>query len=333
MKKQEPIRVTFFFRKPQPQYHSIERVFNRILDHLPKKIEPKKYTLKNGDRGWWSKIKAIYEVRKERGPMNHITGDITYVALGLPKRGLVVTFHDLESLERKNRIVSFVLKWIWVIMPARKAEIVTVISEHTKQQIVKWAGISEKKIRVIHNPLPDGFEYTKKIFNNEKPVILCIGTKSNKNLEGTIEAVKNVNCRLIILGHLQSNQIDMLRRYSINYENLFGISDQKMIEVYQNCDILCFPSFYEGFGMPIIEAQATGRVVISSDFGAMKEVAGEGALLVKPNSVEELKGAIDELINDKGLRIRLIQKGVGNAAKYKVENTVDKFVELYKNLS
>jgi hypothetical protein len=91
-------QVTLFFRKPQPQYFSIEKVFEQVIANLPENIVPKIYKLKNGTNGWWGRIKALFEVWRHKGVINHITGDITFIALALPKKGLVVTYHDLESL-------------------------------------------------------------------------------------------------------------------------------------------------------------------------------------------------------------------------------------------
>src|SRR5690554_942597 len=147
------IEVTYFFRKPRPQYHSIERVFGLIIENLPENIVPKIHKLSGGEKGYFSRFQALLEARKNKGKINHITGDISYVALALPRKGLVITFHDLESLERNNRLISQMLKWFWVKIPARRASVITVISEHTKKQVIEWAKVPESKIKVIPNPL------------------------------------------------------------------------------------------------------------------------------------------------------------------------------------
>ena len=333
MNQSAKIPVTFFFRKPQQQYHSIERVFSRIIENLPDQIQSDIYTLKNGDKGIISRLKAIKECRQNRSIINHITGDISFVAIGLPRKGLIITFHDLESLERKNKIISYLLKLFWVKIPVRRAKAVTVISEHTREQVMKWAGIGEDKITVIHNPLPEGFVHLPKEFNSQQPNILCIGTKQNKNLEGIIKGVEDINCKLIILGHLQPQQLELLQEYQISYENRYGISDDELIKVYQQCDMLCFPSFYEGFGMPIIEAQATGRAVITSNYGAMREVAGEGALLVDPHDDKHLTDAIKRICKNTDLRKELITKGVENAMNYNALNIGREYCKLYIQLN
>lgn len=327
------MQVTYFFRKPQSQYHSIERVFNLIINHLPDYVDAKVYNLKKGEKGFVSRFRALIETRKNKGVINHITGDISYIALALPRKGLVITYHDLESLLRNDGFKSNLLKFFWVTLPARRAKAVTVISEHTKKQLMEWSGINEDKIYVITNPLPEGFKYIPKTGIHDIPSFLVIGTKYNKNLEGIIDAVEGLKCNLIIAGHLSESQRDLLFRKSIVYENLVGATDQQIIEAYKKCDLLCFPSFYEGFGMPIIEAQATGRPVITSCFGAMMEVAGEGAYLVDPYDSADIRRGIVKVLEDGALRTQLVSKGLENAARFDPESLAMKYVEIYKKIS
>ena len=329
MNTNKKTKVTYFFRKPQAQYHSIERVFDLIIQNLPEVIEPYIYKLKSGNRGIIPRIKAFFEVRKNRGTINHITGDISYVALALPKKGLIITFHDLESLKRSNKIANIILRWFWIKIPAQKAEIVTVISNHTKEKVIKWTGISENKIFVIPNPLPAEYKYSPKPFNNTEPAILAMGTKYNKNLEGTIKAISDIKCKLILIGQPDENQLSLLKENNIKYENIIKASDEQILDTYIGCDILCFPSFFEGFGMPIIEAQAIGRPVITSNIGAMKEVAGEGAYFVNPESAEDIREAINSIIVDTPKRQKIIDLGLENIKEYNSKKIAKKYCSIY----
>lgn len=327
------MQVTYFFRKPQPQYHSIERVFNLIIANLPDSVSARIYKLQSGDKGIISRIRALSETKKKRGTINHITGDISYVALALPKKGLVITFHDLESLIRNDGFKSRILKWFWVTLPARRAQAVTVISEHTKKQVMEWSGIAAEKIHVITNPLPAGFVFTPKSGVSNPPLLLVIGTKHNKNLEGIIDAVAGLTCRLLIAGRLSESQRDLLHRKNVDFENLVGATDKQIIDAYQRCDLLCFPSFFEGFGMPIIEAQATGRPVITSCFGAMMEVAGEGAFLVDPYNPKDIRKGIVQVLEDGDLRTQLVIRGLKNAAQFDAKLLAGEYAKVYASIS
>ncbi|MBI9061938.1 MAG: glycosyltransferase family 4 protein [Marinilabiliaceae bacterium] len=360
MNGSKQIKVTYFFRKSRSQYFSIEKVFEQVMAHLPEFVEPQVYKLKNGTSGWWGRLKALMEVRRNKGTINHITGDITFVALALPKRRLVVTYHDLESLTQYKGWQLGLLKYLWVILPVRRAEVVTAISEHTKEQLIQWTGCHPDKIVVVPNPLPEELEYTPKAFNTDELAVLVMGTKPNKNVEGVMEAVKMINdeglmvdegrelpfdststvaqqaaqgaisgFKLIVVGKMSDEQKDLAKQYNLEIENLVHVPYEAILDAYKRCDLLCFPSFYEGFGLPIIEAQAIGRPVITSNFGAMKEVAGEGALLVSPFKIGDLRMAIIELITNQKLRDALIEKGKGNVERFHGHVIAEKYVEVY----
>ncbi len=387
----EKLKVTYFFRKPRPQYFSIEKVFEQVINNLPDYVVSGIYKLKNGTTGWWGRVKALLEVRKNKGLINHITGDITFVALVLPRKGLVVTYHDLESLAQYKGWRFNILKLLWVTIPVNRAEVVTAISEHTKEQLIKWTNCEPDKIVVVPNPLPNEISYSSKDFNSQNPTILVMGTKDNKNIEGIFRAIgnlleqaakctdcksaqsesreQNMDCKsaltefqssvfsnqseilsggngngtdyksaltksvqtikLIVVGKMKEKQKSLAEHYNLQIENLVHVPYDQIIDAYKRCDILCFPSFYEGFGLPIIEAQAVGRPVITSNFGAMKEVAGNGALLVFPNNIEEIINALLQIIVDKDLREDLVSKGLKNAERFKANTISEKYAKVY----
>ena len=106
-----------------------------------------------------------------------------------------------------------------------------------------------------------------------------------------------------------------------------------MIQKYINADIVSFVSTYEGFGMPILEAQTVGRVVLTSNISPMIEVSGSGACLVNPFGVSDIKEGFKRLISDDNYRNEIIRKGLVNSQKYKPEKIANEYVKLYLNLS
>ena len=110
------------------------------------------------------------------------------------------------------------------------------------------------------------------------------------------------------------------------------LTDEELVEAYRRCDMVVFASLYEGFGLPILEAQAMGRPVITSNFGAMREAAGDGALLVDPYSVEEIRAAILRLKNEPGLREELVRKGRENAERFRGAAVAERYAEIYRRL-
>ena len=111
------------------------------------------------------------------------------------------------------------------------------------------------------------------------------------------------------------------------------LTDLELVEAYRRCDMVVFASLYEGFGLPILEAQAMGRPVITSNFGAMKEAAGDGALLVDPYSVEAIREAVLRIKREPALREDLIAKGLRNAERFRAEAVAARYGELYRNLA
>ena len=111
------------------------------------------------------------------------------------------------------------------------------------------------------------------------------------------------------------------------------LTDGELVEAYRRCNMVVFASLYEGFGLPILEAQAIGRPVITSNFGAMKEAAGEGALLVDPYSVESIREAILRVKNEPELREELIAKGLRNVERFRAETVAMKYAEIYRKLA
>jgi glycosyltransferase involved in cell wall biosynthesis len=354
------LEITYFFRKPQPQYFSIEKVFEEVLQHLPTHIVPRIYKLKTGTNGWWGRVKALIEVRKHKGVINHITGDITFIAMALPRKGLVVTYHDLESLTQYRGWRFKLLKFLWVTIPVRRAQVVTAISQHTKEQLIQWTNCSPYKIMVIPNPLPEELKYQPKELDETHPSILVMGTKANKNVEGVFEAVYQLKSlrgeelmsedrspefveehralhtrhhyQLIVVGEMSAEQIALAEKYRLDIDNLVQVPYEQILDAYQRCDMLCFPSFYEGFGLPIIEAQAIGRPVITSNFGAMKEVAGQGAILVNPKQVKEIAKAVLKLTEDQILYQMMIEKGLKNVQRFKGQTIAGGYSKVYRAL-
>ncbi|NQX96735.1 MAG: glycosyltransferase family 4 protein [Flavobacteriales bacterium] len=299
------------YRKKKPEFNSIENVFNTLLPFLT--ID--KTELPFLSQGVVNRIKNIYFIKKKKSKINHITGNDHYLALGLAKKTVILTIHDIEILKRTTGLKRFILKKIWFDWAIKKSAIITTISEFSKSELLALNNY-KTPIKVIHYPLTLPIKYIPKEFNSECPTILHLGVKPNKNLPRLIEALNEVKCKLVIIGKENDSVKQLLKQYNINYTFKKNLNNADVIQEYQNCDILSFTSTYEGFGLPIIEAQAMGRPIITSNISSMPEVAGNGGLLVDPYSVPEMKDGILKLINDNKLRDSLIQKGLENVKRF-----------------
>jgi len=330
--------VHFYFRHPENIYFSIEKLFRRVSEHI-NTANPQKFKVSLFDlpfpTGLTSLSKNISFTKKTQGTINHITGDVHYVILGCSRKNFnVLTIHDCVMLRRLNRSNPkfWIIKWFWYDLPVRKADIITVISENSKKELMYFTGCPDHRIRVISNFYDESFKRVPRRFHSEDPVILFIGTAANKNLDRHILALKGFKATLHIIGNPSENQLQALIKHNISYKISTGLSDEEMRNAYINCDLLAFASTYEGFGLPIMEAQLTGRPVLTSNLPPMKEVAGEAAVFVDPYDPQSIKEGIKKIIADENFREQIVQKGFENVKRFTPEAVAKQYMALYEEL-
>ena len=214
----------------------------------------------------------------------------------------------------------------------RKAACLTTISEASKGELRRHVGGLADRVEVIPNCVPPGFEFSPAAFRDAGPVCLQVGTKWNKNLNRVAAALHGTPCRLDVVGVLTAGQRNELSATGIAWRELGALDDAALMNAYRSCDFVCFASLYEGFGMPIIEAQATGRPVITSNSGPMPEVAGEGALYVDPRSTESIASAVRRLVADASLRDHLVAKALENVRRFRPDTVARQYADLYRSV-
>lgn len=327
------IRVVFFQRKPFPFHKSVEFIFDDVRRRLPVHIRSIKFVFNHYSKGIWPRIKIILEANKNQGDINHITGDIHFAAIGLKKSRTLLTVLDCGMLSGSWGIKHVLLKYFWFTLPLKYCGLVTVISAATKNELLKYVNYPKKKIHIIPVAVSPAYRYVPKTFNRDRPVILQIGTKFNKNIGRLIEAIKDIPCRLQIVGRLEEHIKEKLEVCQIDYLNFYDLSEQELVEKYVQCDLLSFVSTYEGFGMPIVEANAVGRPVITSNLLSMPEVAGNAACLVDPYDVEAIKAGIVRIISDPVYREQLVENGLQNCKRFDPDVIAGMYVDLYEKIA
>lgn len=323
------MHITYFYRNHRAGY-SIKKVSDLFVAQMEDKSVfemPSQY----------ASLKSILQnmyytfVHRSRKGINHITGDIHYCILPLIGCKTVLTVHDTCVYDTARGFKRLLFKLLWYKLPLRFATKIVCISEATRQSLKRFT--KRDDIIVIPNAVDPAYKSTVKEFNAECPNILLIGTNWNKNIERTVRALADINCKLTIIGRLTPSQKEALAQCNTKYTEKNDLTDDEIRQEYEQCDMVCFCSIYEGFGMPIIEANAIGRPVITSNLSPMKEVAGGSAVLVNPQEEAEIRQAVLSVITNKALREQCIKHGSVNVKKYQQDYVVNRYKNLYKELS
>jgi glycosyltransferase involved in cell wall biosynthesis len=320
------ITVALLFRERRFDAFSIEELFRTIELELSHKVAFKKYYVNKSKSKLWN----IREVSKLEADVFHITGDCNYLALGLSPEKTILTVHDIGHFEIS---LTGLKKWLfglfWFEWPLKKVHHVTCVSNFTRSKLISSFKIDPMKINIIYNPCPALFRANSRRFRSKTPIIMQIGSGHNKNTARLLEAIKGFDCKLLLINGLNYQIEKLLKQNQISYISKSRLSFEEVYRAYCDADIIFFASTYEGFGLPIIEANATGRVVLTSTVASMPEVAGESAYLVNPFSVEEIKNAIQDIIQNAALRNQLIKKGFENVKRFDSKEIANQYFQLY----
>ena len=329
--------ISFFIRSKQKGI-SIRKHFTPLIEEIGKTESVMTYYLPEAHfsiKGIVKNLLYTYKHRNKKG-INHITGDCNYIIFALFGCKTVLTVHDLGFYNPKahgvSKIKNCLLYYLQIYWPIKIADKVIAITEKTKGEILNVVPYS-RNIDIARHISVDAFPYTPKELDKKNVRIFQSGTGPQKNLETTIKAVASLHLKMVIIRRMTEEQIQLAKEVGLNYDNLFDLTDEEMTREYQRADIVCMPSLYEGFGAMVIESQATGRPVITTDKEPMKSVSGGAACLLKePKDVEALKSAILKIINDDYYRKNLIKEGLKNAEKYLLKNCALDHLSIYKSL-
>ena len=300
--------------------------------HLPDDVAVRVVTSSQYSSGVVPRLKAVWEGRRVQGRITHVVGDIHYVTLLMRRATTVLTVHDVEFLSRAGRLKRLLYGWVWLRLPIARSAVVTVPSEGSRRSLVEVLG-RDPGVRVVLNPLRPGFVPVPRGRRTGPPVVLLMGTWPNKNLPRSAEALRGLPVQVVLIGPVDDRQRAQLDEAVPGWTHHPGPDDDGVVRLLQECDLLLFPSLQEGFGLPIIEAQATGRPVVTSDRDPMVEVAGGAAVLVDPEDVASIRAGVQRLLDDDVLVADLVRRGLVNVARFSPATVAEQYAAIYRELA
>ena len=292
-----------------------------LIDNLNNQI-PQSIFLFHSDKSFYQKkdfnvitpryslLKAIWRswlvtknLKKDKIDIYH--GLSNEIPFGIHKTGIksVVTIHDLINT-RYPENYQLIDRWIYDLKlryAQKYADVIITVSEQTKKDIVKYYNTNETKIKVI----PIGIAQRQiKPVESPSPYILCVSSfTKRKNLKALVQAFKSIedkDIKLKIVGSYgeTANEIQSLAKKDPRIELHFNISNEELNDLYTKCQFCVYPSLFEGFGIPILEAFSYGKAIATSNISSMPEVGKDAALYFNPNDPNHIREAIIQLMDN-----------------------------------
>jgi glycosyltransferase involved in cell wall biosynthesis len=279
----------------------------------------------------------------------------TYTVFRCKKSIKIMTIYDLTFIKYPEYINNSVLAYKHRVEKALKwTDLIITISESSKQDIIEYLGVNSNQIYVT----PLGIRYHQNyLYSQDKsklnysinydfsqPYLLFVSTiEPRKNIISLIQAfnllkeTQKIPHNLVLIGGKGWLYEPIFKEienspYRENIYHLNYLSDELVALFYSNADVFVYPSYYEGFGLPVLEAMTLGCPVITANTSSLPEVGGDAVLYIDPFSVEDLADKILKVISDRQLRSDLITKGFQQASLFSWEKTAQSTLTAYKSL-
>jgi glycosyltransferase involved in cell wall biosynthesis len=254
----------------------------------------------------------------------------------------VFTIHDLSHIYCPENSSPLIRLYYATIMKraCRRAASILTVSEFTRNQIIEWSGVPAEKVVKVSCGVENAYRPGDDSYGLTFPYLLCVSNrKRHKNEFRVVQAFARaglgVEMKLVFTGKPAAELADCIAQNDLTASVRFMgvVPEEKLPALYRGAKALVFPSLYEGFGFPVLEAMACGTPVVTSNTTAMPEVAGDAALLVDPTSVEQIAEAMKQVVSDHPLRRQLREKGLARVAQFSWARTVARVREvLAKNV-
>lgn len=337
--------------KSSHQFRGIGVYTKYLIEALKKYDKKNKYTF----------IKQPQKIKDQQFDIIHYPYfDLFWLTLPLEKpKPTVVTVHDLTPLIFPDKFPKGLkgrVKYQIQKHSLRGAKAIITDSQNSKKDIIRLVDFPEEKIDVVY--LAPGKEFkkpedgdlifkAKRKYNLPERFVLYVGDVNyNKNVLGLIKACKKTRTQMVIVSkqvareefessHKEDQSLVLLIKLYGKDPDIIRIGfvpTEDLVAIYNLATVYCQPSFYEGFGLPVLEAMACGTPVVAANASSLPEVCGNAAVMVDPGKVDKIAEGIKKVIDDKMLRKRLTKRGLIQAKKFSWEKTAKETTKVYQKV-
>jgi len=344
-----PHFFNFFLFTPEFSSNSLSHLFFNLKNF--KIVFPP-----SGKTIFWRLFSIVKDLKKNQIQLYHgLSNELPFEFIKSASIKWVVSIHDIAFLSFKKDYSFFdrLIHYYKIRFSCHKADLIIAISEFTKKEICRVFSISPDKVQVVYQTVQEVFKskYQAKDIENvlseykiPNRFYLFVGSiTARKNLFSALKAwyllPEEYQLPFVIIGKPNRNYIKLINKFLKSFpEDQFNkilfrkVTSDHLPFIYQSAAIFIYPSHFEGFGIPVLEALYSGIPVITSNTSSLPEVAGEGAILVNPNDVLEIQAGIIRFMNDHEYKEKAINKGYEHSKKFEAQELTHQLVNIYQGL-
>ena len=305
-------------------------------------------------RGLWTCVPSLWRTWGCVGEMKQVDvywGLSGELPIGIHKSGVksIVTVHDVIFL-RYPQLYSPIYRRLFerkMRYALQVADCIVAISEQTKQDIIHYFGTDEQRIRVVYQGCNNRFREpvdtsrvtaVRQQYALPDKYLLIVGAiEPRKNIRNLIEAISlaRIDVPLVAVGAYSKyaqQMVELAKERKVNLKFLHGLPFSDLPAVYKGAEVFCYPSIFEGFGIPVLEAMCTGTPVMTSTGSCFSEVGGDAAMYANPMEPESIAGALHTMLSNRALCEQMIEKGHKQAEKFADDKVAANLIMVYEGL-